>query len=368
MSGTMTIPYFGRAYQVTVNTANGETFTLQSGSNGNGLRITFTVDLYMAVPYWFADVVVYGLTKAITGNPLHARQALVSGDYVTLSAGYEMPGSPDFNAPSNLLFSGRLYQSLWEAENVVDKKLTMRCATGFLEDAYNNVNISVAAGSTDYDAIQAVCSPKPKGANLAILEIDNSSITELKQTSHPSAQTFFGSPYEIIATIVKPHGLFFWLTQGGLIVRAYNPTDIANQAAKVIYSPPGANIPGGPIPISPTIIGTPVQTQEGVIVRVLLDSQVHVGDLVQLAPGTFLNQFRFDFGNPKAFPPIPNHAGIYVVQGVRHVGDSRGRGNDWFTELVCLTRGFFNNFLDATDPATQSQSPSSAGGSSGGGS
>jgi len=360
----MAIPYFGRDWKVTVKLADGRTVTIGSDAE-NALRVTFTIDTFMMLSYWFCSITIYNPSKSFVQAPvptsiLQGRQQLLSGSLVQVGAGYKDDavgsGPPD---SSKLLYTGHLYQSLWERENVTDFKLTLRCVTGFLEDAYNQVNITIAPGSSDYQTLLAICGPKPNGANIPIKEIDSASAKELSQTANPGAQTFFESPYDLIRTIIDQHKLFAWVTLGGLTVRAFDPVDLNNKTPRITYGPPGFNFkPTGQngrsaAILKPTVIGVPTQTQDGVMFRVLMDSQVQIGDLIQLAPGTFINQFRFQFS--KELAPLPNNQGLYVVQGIRHVGDSRGRGDDWYTEITGLTRGFFNYWLEGNESTSDSQ-------------
>lgn len=111
------------------------------------------------------------------------------------------------------------------------------------------------------------------------------------------------------------------------------------------YSPPPSTgkqvlqqTPGG---LSQTLIGTPQQTQEGVVFRVLLDARPQIGDIVQLNYSV-IRQLARSYG-PKA--PLPSRLeadGNYIIAGIKHVGDTRG--NDWYTEFNCITAGWTDLF------------------------
>jgi hypothetical protein len=36
---------------------------------------------------------------------------------------------------------------------------------------------------------------------------------------------------------------------------------------------------------------------------------------------------------------------VYIIGSLRHVGDSRGKGDDWYTEILGLSLDYFSNFL-----------------------
>ena len=108
--------------------------------------------------------------------------------------------------------------------------------------------------------------------------------------------------------------------------------------------------------IKPTLIGYPEGTQDGVMFRVLLDSAVKIWDVVQIAPGdsthrgTAINSFQFQYGS--TYQPQPNAQGVYIVAGIKHVGDTRGNGDDWYTEITAMTPKFFQTRRDAYLPSS----------------
>jgi hypothetical protein len=102
-------------------------------------------------------------------------------------------------------------------------------------------------------------------------------------------------------------------------------------------------IAGGAIPlisVSTGLIGVPEQTQQGINIRTLLNPNYKIGQLVQLTAG--VNTFRRSLDLPSV---VSNQAtalqvqtsadGLYYVMVANHKGDTRG--NDWYTEMVCLS-------------------------------
>jgi len=50
---------------------------------------------------------------------------------------------------------------------------------------------------------------------------------------------------------------------------------------------------------------------------------------------TIVNPYQF---SPfQEYPSLPSRNALYVVAGVRHVGDSRGTGDDWYTEITAFS-------------------------------
>ena len=356
-------PYFGRAWSLSIATQKSGTFTVRSlvADGESPLRMTFAVDTYALMVYWTAQIMIYGLSAdtsgAITagapnyGDMLTLNQPLAMGDTVNLSAGYESAASGSFDSQANLIYTGRIIQAVVTRENVVDYKLILRCAVGLMEDMFNLVSLPIPANTSALEAIQQVCS-QPQ-ANLPKVDIDAVAQQKLSQAKLPRGSAIHGKPYEVIQKLVKQCGLFSWISPNGLNIRSFDPSLPLPQPS-CIYAPP--NLPGTSqagatnAPIKSTLLGVPEQTQNGIVFRVLLDSSVKVGDAVQLAPGTFLSPYAMTV---PGLPVVPSRNGTYIVNGVRHVGDSRGRGDDWYTQVTGVTPNFFPSFLLGTQPQSQ---------------
>ncbi len=106
----------------------------------------------------------------------------------------------------------------------------------------------------------------------------------------------------------------------------------------------------GPVPvISPAtgLIGVPEVTQAGLRLRVLLNPNMKVGQLVKLDSKN-INRFRYGLDNHSAaLTPFvsqvtkTNADGLYYVMSANHSGDTRGQ--PWYTDMICLA-------VDATVP------------------
>jgi len=94
--------------------------------------------------------------------------------------------------------------------------------------------------------------------------------------------------------------------------------------------------------ISPTngLIGVPEQTQNGLEIRTLLNPALKIGQLIKLDSSN-INQYRYGLTTAvaqnlrlKALIDL-SADGTYYVMRANHFGDTRG--NDWYTDLVCLS-------------------------------
>ena len=355
-----------RAFQIQVITPSG-TYTIQNDQNET-LKVKFSVEeyIYPLKAYWNASVEIYNLTRATTSginnnatslqNPFQYTTPLTQGDVVTISGGYQYGSSGAWNAQAQRLYTGRLFQSIVTRENVVDWKITLRCITGLAEDIFNKTNISFAEGTNELVKIQTVCkSYSQNGGSVNPIPIPNGGIDDassaiLSNLIIPGSESVYQRPLDFIQHKAEQHNIYSWLDWNGLNMRTFGPSNFT-PAPKYAYGPP--NLPGNYAPngnsdtqIKKTLIGVPEQTEDGVTFRVLMDSSVKVGDLVQLAPGTVIKATILTYGGDQ-LPPIPSQNGLYIVGSLHHYGDSRGRGEDWYTEIYGLSQDYFNNFLGA---------------------
>lgn len=112
---------------------------------------------------------------------------------------------------------------------------------------------------------------------------------------------------------------------------------------KVTLIPYNSYIAAGTVPIisvSTGLIGVPEQTQQGINIKTLLNPNYKIGQLVQLTAG--VNTFRRSLDLPSQVANIntalqvqTSADGLYYVMVANHKGDTRG--NDWYTEMVCLS-------------------------------
>jgi hypothetical protein len=356
---SQTLPYFGRAWHIAVDTADGAHLVLSSDQFSEALRVTFSVDMHMRLSYWMAQVTIYNLSNetatqiwkrtpgfgSALGTMLQPGDEMRLGDAVAISAGYQSDGSGKFNPSKSVIYEGKILQPVWLRENVVDSKLILRLSTGLPGDLF--CSFPVPKNTTDLTTIEQICSQAT--TPIPINEIDAASRAKLSKTVYSRAQAIHGRALEQIQPIVKQNGLFAWVNKKGLNIRSF---DSAPKAPDYTYGPPDLDGPyttNGTMRglVKKTLIGVPEQTQDGAVFRVLLDPDVKIGDTVQLAPGTIINPFPRQI---ESLPAAPSVNGQYVVAGIRHFGDTRGRGDDWFTEIHGVVWDFFPSFLLSKSP------------------
>lgn len=335
-SPTSAVPWFGRAWNLQVTTQQGQQLVVSNSAwEPESLRIAFEVEQVAVQTWWFADIAIYNLNTATEQLLLRANRndddasstgsgniAIQQGDLVTLSAGYQAP-------PNSIstIWLGKVFQPMWERENGTDFKLTLHCMIGLFEDAMNVVSLPIGPLATQLQIVQSMAAQ----AHLGIESIDEQTLGNARL---PRSRAVFGTPGDYFQQIGVGNKLHYWLSDKGInLVGSRN----APTTPSLIYGPsstPGTNIPvPNPETYTPTLIGTPQQTQEGVVFRVLLDPRLTVGQLVGLNMSAIRQIPQYPLAQQG--PTVLSQDGTYYVGGVRHIGDTRGQ--PWYTEVTGLT-------------------------------
>lgn len=342
-------PFLGRAWKLVIRTQAGPTVVLSNEQDG-GLEVTFDIVTRLGTAYWQTQVNIFNanlvlqnqlMATGVSGNQLQQfDQPYTLGDSITISAGYKYGVAGAFNPDANVVFVGSIFQPMWTRVNVKDRKLTLRCTLGYIQDALNPVNFSMAAGASQSDVLSRLSSDY--GMKLGDVDTDT-----LDQKKSPRGQNFTNTgPYAIVQQIARANNMFAWLgaSDGAMNLRSLK-FDL-NTVPTYVYVPkdlPGVYTNGGTSSglVKQTLIGTPEQTQDGIICRVLMDAQPRIGDIIQIPPQTSISRLPFQIGQR---PALTAQNGLYVINSIRHVGNTRGTGDDWATEIGALSSNFFGNF------------------------
>jgi hypothetical protein len=355
---------FQRQWYISLQPQGADDIVISSDQSDQPLQVTFDVRTFALMEYWEADVSIFNLSSLTTGTLLN-NSGLTADNFTTrvyeipagvqigtpisISAGYKnAPGGP-FSPQANLIYQGNVFQPMWTRENVVDARLRLRCFVGLLQNTFNYASGTVAKGLTAYDQLQQIAGASDPPIPV---DIDDKAKAQLQAKTFPRGRPFAGRPVPLIQQIVRDNNLIAWLAPNGLNVRSMEIDQ--TKEPQYIFGPPlAANTQSssqtpGSTPITRTLLGVPQQTQQGIIFRVLMDARPKLGDVVQIAPGTAINQLPVQI---PSLPPAPNPSRKYVVVGIRHYGVARGRGDDWFTEVTGVTLDFFPAYFIARDPS-----------------
>lgn len=302
-------PLFGRAWEFVVNLPNGgDSVTVTSSAwEPEALRMTFAVDIKgigSGTSFWFARVELYNLSPVLSAQLLSAQ-----GGTVELSAGYQVEGR------FGVIFKGEIYQAMFERVDVVDAKVTLMCYTGLSEVMGNFASVRGNPNMTQTALIQSICA----AANTPIT-IDSINTTAIASTQLPRPRAFFGDPHRFIDDVASANKLVSWYGFDGLGV---SPLNAAADVPEITYDG-----------TSGQIIGTPVQTQDGLDLTVLLDPRLRVAQPMQMLElvNTGVAQLAYE---PPGVQPYLDPAGKYLVLGLRQSGDTKG--GEWLSHVTCLT-------------------------------
>jgi hypothetical protein len=242
--------------------------------------------------------------------------------YVDLEAGYE-------NGNKGNIFSGRIKQIVRGRESNVDGYLELRAADG--DQAYVNgfINQTFPAGTTDAQELSALA---------AAMSLPVAKTAENYLTTGgilPRGKTMFGMARAEMAKLASRNDCR-WSIQNGVITLVPNTGYLPGQAV-AINSATG-------------MIGTPEQTDNGIIVRCLLNPAIKIGQAVKINnrdinQTTLRDVIGFPAYTSQYYPATVTNDGLYRVLVAEHYGDTRGSGNDWYTELTCLA-------IDPSSPST----------------
>lgn len=305
---------FIRKWNITIVTgvdAEGKQSEIKASSSDfgiNSLRATFDIFQFGYRAFWYGDIVIYNFDAAAIDK------VLTEGMQVTVSAGYE-------NGNYGQIFVGRLFQSFVERENVTDYKTTLHCIAGRPEMVANFISFNLDGKPTPEQIIQQAARSAPSKLSLAYIA------ATLTSEPLPRGYVCFSDPAPFFDVMAKDNDLLWWFDGESLNMSDLNSPD----PNEITISPPA--LQGGTTPGSGTLIGTPQQTQDGCVLRVLLDPRLRVKlHPVQIKLDMSSMQFLKQVVGQRAFL---DQTGKFVVGGVRHYGDTRG--NDWYSEAICYS-------------------------------
>jgi|WetSurMetagenome_2_1015567.scaffolds.fasta_scaffold58831_2 hypothetical protein len=282
------------------------------GIDLSAFRIRFTIQNADVETPNNAIIRVYNLSQD-TINEIRG----IKGEYsaVTLNAGYE-------NGNFGVIFSGTIVQFRVGRESNVDTYLDLLAMDGDIGYNQGIVNGSISKGSKPQDAINAaVAAMQAEGGYLP-------QFVDKQHTPNIRGVVLFGLARAKLRYLADSIGAT-WSIQNG----------------QVNVVPMDSYIPGEAVKINrgTGLIGMPEQTDGGLKLQCLLNPKIKIGQLIQLnneefnqliqrdpdAASIAFNQWAgFQYNTPLS------KDGTYRAYVVEHQGDTRG--NDWFSNLVCL--------------------------------
>lgn len=231
---------------------------------------------------------------------------------VTLTAGYE-------NGNKGTIFQGDIKQFFSGRERNVDKFLEIRAGDG--DQAYNFsvINQTFPAGTTDQQTLAALA----KSMGLQVAPTANGFLST--GGILPRGKTLFGMARLHLSDMARKNNCR-WSVQNGAVTLV----------------PVTGYLPGQAVEINSAtgMIGTPEQTDNGIVVRCALNPAIQVGQAVKInnrdINQTVIKSQFWPTYTSQYYPATVTNDGLYRVLVAEHYGDTRGQGDDWYTKLTCL--------------------------------
>jgi hypothetical protein len=292
-------------------------FSVIVGDNAGGgldlsdLRVVFNVRRGDYQTPNSADVRIFNVADK-TANRIRNE-----GTRLVLQAGYE--------GNYGLIFDGVIKQPRRGRVDAKDSYIDITAADGDQAYNYSVIALSLAAGNTPSDAVQAFL-----GA-MARHGISQGYVPELSRNGSVRGRVYYGLTRDELREWAEVQDAL-WSIQDG----------------KLTLIPRTSYIPGEVPVISPAtgLIGVPEQTPNGIELRTLLNPSLKIGERIKL--DSTLNLYRYGLDVPSQAvseaqrQQIKTNAdGLYYVMVAHHSGDTRG--NEWYTNMICLS-------VDATVP------------------
>ncbi|WP_354681346.1 phage protein [Cupriavidus plantarum] len=230
---------------------------------------------------------------------------------IVVQAGYE--------GNFGIIFDGTIKQVRRGRESQTDTYLDITAADG--DSAYNFavVNTTLAAGSTASDHVAVACTAmNPYG-------VTQGYTLELPKNPLPRGKVMFGMARDFMRWTARTHQAVWSIQDGKLIMvpeTSYMPGEIP-----VITAETG-------------MIGMPVQTQNGITIKMLTNPSVKIGRLIQIDNASVQRyEYSLNVGQQAQNERIEQQAklqddGFYYVMIAEHNGDTRG--NEYYTDVICL--------------------------------
>lgn len=279
------------------------------------MRIKFRIGQATVDNPKFAEIYIYNLSPA-TMNRLSGENGFGEvGQTVILEAGYA--------SELDIVFKGQVFQYRRGRDNPTDTWLCILAQSGNNAINYAVVNKAVPAGMTQQQIRDDLKSEFKKCG------VDAGYMCDVSDQALPRGKTFSGMLRDYVKQFTQT-----------------NNTDLVIEDDKAVMIPRGGSNGEPAFVMTPEtgLIGMPQLTTEGLRVTCLLNPRLKWGGQVQVDMSRIQTQ-GFDVGYAGQYVDQPYKDiksaqginGFYNIVSVNHDGDTRG--DNWYTELVCVGVG-----------------------------
>jgi len=291
-----------RACKLVVSGASGNTLDLSK------LRVKFRVQSQTINTLKNAEITVYNLSPD-TAKAIFSQQEFTT---LTLSAGY-------LNTTCAQILVGQIVYLKMGREEALTSYLTITAVDS--DEAYNwgTINEPLEAGATPQFQLSRILTA------LQPFNITAGYIPALTGASLPRGKVLYGSIKGVLDQFASSVGRIWSIHDG--VLDLYESTDTRPISGDVVTLTPRTGL-----------IGVPEQTLDGLNVRCFLNPAIRQGSLVQI-PQQYIAQTSYTGAQPNLTLPVNpslSNNSIYRVYALTQVGDTRGPGADWYSEMICV--------------------------------
>jgi hypothetical protein len=237
------------------------------------------------------------------------------------------------------IFTGDIVQVIRNRENGIDYRLEILAIRGYQELQMNFVRSSVAANSDARDIVEQVC--KASDVKMKTGEVSDL----LPKQPLPRGKILFGKPFKYLREISMNNNAFFQLNSNKEVEVHAMYDEIPENMCLTLTPESG-------------LVGTPKYSDNGIIIKMLLDPRVKVRSMIKIDNALIQRQLlsidtsMSGKNNQQNQKNVFDEDGEYEVLSVTHSGDTWG--DDWSTEVVGISRTGRNTLQTAVSNNTQS--------------
>lgn len=231
---------------------------------------------------------------------------------IVLTAGYK-------DSAQGTIFDGTLVQVRKGHESAVDSYVDLSGADGDEALNFGIVQVALKAGSSFADRVNALAKA---------MNVKTGYVAPLPSDTLPRGKTMLGMARDHMRDLSMATDTN-WSIQNGTLVVLPRDKPLPSEAIEL-------NSATG-------MVGFPEQTEDGIQIKCLLNPQIKIGCQVKINNADIQQaQLGLSISSQDANSFLPSIAddGLYRVVVAEHSGDTRG--NEWYTDLICIALGQAN--------------------------
>lgn len=285
------------------------------GIDVSELKCIFRCQYQMNTALTVGTLVVYNLSAETEAG------IIKEGFQFSVSGGYE-------NGQYGEIFVGDIIQVIRNREDGINYRLELLGVSAVMEFDWNWVRASVAAQAKPRDVIGTITEKAEQPLKMG--EISE----KISQQPLPRGKILFGKPYKYLRQIAEANNSWFALNSKREVTLTSMTDEIPENMCLSIAPESG-------------LIGTPRYTDNGIIIKMLLDARVKLGSLIKIdnsiIQGQLINIDSTMSGKGGSNSQSANNqnaifdeSGEYMAIAVTHSLDTWG--DEWSTEAVGMGR------------------------------